>query len=871
MDETRPTSRPAPLAYRPLVPVVAAFAAGVLLREYARLPFAAVWAAAVASLAGFPLARAGRRPGMALLAVYLLVAAGGWLRLDFLAGAPAADALARHLTEEPSLVKVRGIVASEPQRAVLPSVPLAGEATWLAEEATEMRFELNVREVEAEGNWRAASGRLRVTCEGTPEDVRYGSQIVLIGFARRPSPARNPGQLDLATLSRRRGIDAALWVQVPRREADRTREGDESCLKVERQGCGSLWMALACAARTRLRHLSEITLGAGTRAKALLDATLLGDRMDLDEELDEAFKRSGTAHLLAVSGMNVAIVAWAAWTVASFFGLGLRASGAVVLGTTMLYAMMCGLSPSVLRATVMTAALVVSILFRRRLDLLQSTALAALAILVARPYDLFDAGFQLSFAAVAGIVCLSGDIAELLRPKPSVLERAAAAEYLSRFHRLRLWMRPWEVNAVAVSVSASLGVVPLLAYYFNLFSPVALLANLIAVPLYSFATILSIVHVGAAAVSGWLAVVPALLVRGTMAAITAVIEGAARLPMAWAYCATPKLGWIVGYYALALIFVGRRRLRLSGKSAAIAWMAGIVLCLVATGPTPRPKGLEMTALDVEHGLAVVLRYPDGSTVLYDCGTYGRKDIGRWVVAPALWSWGVRRIDLLVVSHADSDHVNGIPPLLERFRIGRVLHGPVLGQASAGAELLRMLDDRGIPHQAAWAGDRFELGRGNLLEVLNPTEWTLLHRRGDQNENSLVLRASHEGRSILLGGDLQRVGAAVLPHLPVDVHADVLVVPHHGCEMKYGDGFARAVRPTYAICSNRAEHLAPSTLTHFQDVGASVLATCWEGAVTVKIRNGEVVAESFRPRSRTPAGGVPAPQDARPGLGGPPLP
>jgi competence protein ComEC len=338
-----------------------------------------------------------------------------------------------------------------------------------------------------------------------------------------------------------------------------------------------------------------------------------------------------------------------------------------------------------------------------------------------------------------------------------------------------------------------------------------------------------------------------------------MIEGAARLPLGWTYCAAPKLGWIVGYYVLALVFAARGRLRLSGRVTGLAWMAGVLAYLLATSSAPRPKGLEMTVLDVEHGLAVLLRYSDGSTVLYDCGTYGRRDVGRWVVAPALWSRGVRRIDLLVVSHADVDHVNGIPPLLERFPIGRVLHSPALGLASAGRELLGLLDRRGIPHQAAWAGDRFELGRGNLLEVLNPPNWTLLHRYGDPNENSLVLRATHGGRRILLGGDLQQVGAAVLPHLPADVRADVLVVPHHGCAMKYGDAFARAIRPAYAICSNRAEHLAPSTVANYRSVGADVLATCWDGSVTVKIRNGEVQVETFRHRE----GGGPGSKEREP--------
>jgi competence protein ComEC len=187
----------------------------------------------------------------------------------------------------------------------------------------------------------------------------------------------------------------------------------------------------------------------------------------------------------------------------------------------------------------------------------------------------------------------------------------------------------------------------------------------------------------------------------------------------------------------------------------------------------------------------------------------------------------------------------------------MLHSPILGQAPAGNELLAMLDGRGIPHQAARAGDRFELGRGHLLEVLSPADWTLLHRQGDQNENCLVLRAAYGGRHIVFGGDLQRAGAAVLTHGSLDFRADVLVVPHHGCEMKHGDAFARAIRPAYAICSNRAAHLAPSTLAHFQDVGASVLATCWDGAVTVKIDQGEMTVESFRPREK---GGVDLSED-----------
>ena len=306
----------------------------------------------------------------------------------------------------------------------------------------------------------------------------------------------------------------------------------------------------------------------------------------------------------------------------------------------------------------------------------------------------------------------------------------------------------------------------------------------------------------------------------------------------------------MAYYALAWVFIVRRRLRLGGAAAAAPWMAGIVLFLATTGSTPRPNGLVMTALNVDHGMAVVLRYPDGSTLLYDCGTYGRWDVGRTVVAARALVLG-RAADRPAGDSARRTPTTstGSRPCFERFPIGRVLHSPILGQAHAGSEAAGHARRPRHFARDRVGGDRFELGRGYLLEVLSPADWTLLHRHGDQNENCLVLRAAYGGRSIFLGGDLQRAGAAVLTHGPLNPYADVLVVPHHGCEMKHGDAFARAVRPAYAICSNRAAHLAPSTFTHFQDVGAAVLATCWEGAVTVKIDQGAMTVELFRHREK----------------------
>jgi len=832
MDESKAGRQVRFLPYRPLVPAVAAFASGIAAREFVAAPAASGWVVASAAAAAFAIAAWRGRRAVALSALYVLLAGAGWVRLDAAAGKLPPHHLAHFVGEEPTLVKVRGVIVGAPAVYTLPPLPLSGDSSWLARQVDRGRLDLAVREIEVRGRWLKACGTVHATVYDPPAELWSGDLLVVTGTMFRPRPATNPGEFDFARLYRRRGIHAAM-------------SASGRSLRLERRGAGRGLMQLACVARARLRRVLQRSLARDERTRLLLCATLLGDRAQLDEDFEESFKRSGTMHLLAISGLHVGIVAWLVWHAAALAGLGRCSSGVVVLATVALYAMVTGLAPSVLRATVMTGALVLSIMGRRRLDLLQATALAGLVVLVARPFDLFHAGFQLSFAAVAAIVCVYGELRELLRPADRLEERVVWHEEFTAARRARWWLRRHATGAVAVSTAAWLGVLPLTAYYFHLFSPITVLGNLVAVPLLAVVVALGFVHLALAMVSPALAAAPGWLAQGATAALTAVVEGAARVPMAWTYCASPALGWVVAYYVLGLVVVARRRLGLSGRHAAMLWMAALAGYLLATLPERRAPALEVCALDVRHGSAAVLRYPDGSTVVCDCGSYGRTDVGRWVAAPALWRWGVRRIDLLVVSHADVDHINGIPALLERFAVGRAIYSPILERSEAGRQLLAMLDARGVPHEAARAGDRFVVGQGNPLDVLAPLRWTLAARPDDQNENSLVLGARHQGRRVLVTGDIQLAASAALLGSGADLRADVLIVPHHGCKMHNTPDFARAVRPAVAICSNRADHLPPATVAAYEQAGARVLATCSDGAVTVTLGRGPLSVATFR--------------------------
>ena len=835
MDATQDHRQPRWLPYRPLVPAALAFAVGIALREYAALPRGTGWGAALVAILAFPLARAIGARHVATAALGILLVAAGWMRLDMAAGPLPASHVARFARAQPVLAKVRGTIAREPQGYTMPGLPLSGDSTWLSKPVTRQRFLLDVAEAHVDDRWVAACGRLRVTVfepeRGQGATLQCGDRVVVTGSLRRPRPPTNPGQFDFAAVLRRRGIHAVMGAA-------------RDMVHVEARGLGPWPLGLAEHARRAMRDVLSDSLRHRKEAAALLAATLLGERDELDDELEESFRRSGTAHLLAISGLHVGILAWVIWRLTGLAGLGRRTSGLIVLVAVVLYALVTGLTPSVSRAAIVTVALVVAMLGRRQLDPLHATALAALVVLVLRPFDLFQAGFQLSFAAVVGILCVCEELKVALRPVPRLEERLLTLDAMTRWQRTRLWLRRKAVPAVAVSLAAWLGVLPLIAHYFNMFSPVTVLANLLAVPCLVAVVVFGFAHIALASIGSWLGLLPGLAASGATWLLTAVVEGAARVPLGWHHVARPSLGWVVAYYALGLVVVGRRRIGLNGRQAAAIWMAGLLVFLVATAFPPRPDGFEVTALDVEHGNATALRYPDGSTVLCDCGCYGRTDVGRDAAAPALWHWGVRRIDLIVVSHGDVDHINGLPSLIDRFPVGRVVYSPVLPRIEAGQQLLHMLDARGIRHGPARAGDRIVVGDGNRIEVLAPVAWTLDGYGRNQNENSLVVMAEHGGRRVLVPGDIQTIAATVLLRRGAALRADVLMVPHHGCSMANAAEFARAVRPRVAVCSNQADRIVPEVVGAYERAGARVLATCWHGAVTVRIRDGAMEVLPF---------------------------
>jgi len=572
----------------PLVPPAVAFAAGIAGASLCgdAVPWV-VWLAAL--VAGGALAVLGRT-GWAACALLIGVAALGALSA---AEAPLAPDHVRRLPL-PTIAHIEGRLAAEPRY-------------WAPD-----RVRLWLDALRADG--APASGRIQVSAYGVPPALTVGQRIAAPLRLHPATGFRNPGTFDYGEYLAREGIRVIATVR-----AESITPLDDPPppwpARVKRQAVAAIGHALPPA------------------SAALLGGLLLGERTGLPPDIDEAFRRAGVYHVLAVSGFNVALLAAAVWALCSLARVGRRLAAIVAIVVVIGFALVVGPQPSVLRAAVMAVLVLAAVLLERDPSVTNSLALAALAILAVRPGDLFDPGFQLSFAATLGIV-----VAPL--PRSVVL------------------------GALGASAAAQLAVLPITLAHFNQLSTVGLVANLGVVPLAGAATVLGLVAVALSLFSEAVAAVAFDAVWPLLLALRGIVALAAAVPGAVVHLPAPPPLAVASYVGGLALLVFRRPL------------AAAILLAVALGagawPLVRPPDarLRVTVLDVGQGDAIVAEMPDGRAILVDAGSGGarRLDAGERVVAPFLWNRGFLRLAGAIVTHDDSDHAGGMPAVGRLLRV-----------------------------------------------------------------------------------------------------------------------------------------------------------------------------------------------------------
>lgn len=601
-------------------------------------------------------------------------------------------------------------------------------------------------------------------------------------------------------------------------------------------------VVLALAHAGELRQRAEVGLGRGMpqREAALARGFVLGEDEGIDATTSEDFRRSGLSHLLAVSGQNVTLLALLAMPLLAALGVPLRDRLVWVLAAIVVYLPLAGAGPSIQRAAVMGGAGVLATLAGRRAARFQALALAFAVTVAIDPAIAGDVGWQLSFAAVLGILLLAAPLRDaLLARTGSGIVRRALAEGL------------------AVTVAATLATAPLIAFYFGTFSTTALLANVLAMPAVASAMWLGMVSAAAAQVPGlpveapnWLnALLLAYIaqvaawcgrpewaqldvdlgpggVAASYAAIATVLFAALRLAR-WHRLAalrnpSPRGGRSSHRYPAETATAGRRR----GTGLAIGALAvalGFWLWpLSPPGADPPPAGLRVEVLDVGQGDAILLQPAGAPAVLVDGGPPGDG------LAGELDDAGVDRLGAVVVTHDQSDHAGGIEELLGRVPADRLVY------ARLGRPLLAVARQAGAVPVRVVAGRVLRSG-ALTLEVLWPPPELLADRvpGGDPNQLALVLLARWRDFSMLLTADAEAESVPIDPG-PVDV----LKVAHHGSADAGLGGLLDRTRPSLAVVSvgagNPYGHPAPATLATLSAHGVPILRTDRDGDVAIEI-------------------------------------
>lgn len=571
---------------------------------------------------------------------------------------------------------------------------------------------------------------------------------------------------------------------------------------------GNGWPRWRLTLRDVRRHaVANIEAALPEPASALAAGILVGKRAALPPEVAADLRATGTTHLVVVSGQNVAI---ALGVLLPLLTLAIPRRQAAVLLLLLLpaYVVIVGGDPPVIRAALMAAGIAVAGMFGRRTPgwlWLLSAATVMVALDAARATD---ASFLLSATATAGVLIVAPALRDALLALlrwPGEGVRAALAE------------------TVATSAGAAVCVLPVQVAIFERFTPWSILANVAVAPLYEASLLATAV---AAALGCWPPVAEVLRVTasGPPDAFLEAVRLLARLPGAEAGGAWPEWAGLIWYVALlaAVILlerVGRQTTPAitpspiwAGLGRTIALTAAVI-AIWAVALAPAPTFDEVVVLDVGQGLAVLVR-SQGATVLVDTGPLDGAVVGALDAAGA-----PRRIDAVVLTHADADHTGGPARLRERYEVGLVL---------GSDETLRA---RQVESEHFDIGDTITAGAWRMTIVGPPPDASKVT---SENDRSLVLLAESGARRVLLTADIEAAGEAWLTASGWPLRADVEVVPHHGSKTSSSTAFTRAVSPAVAVVSvgarNSYGHLAAEVLARYD--GARVLRTDLAGTVVI---------------------------------------
>lgn len=690
------------------------------------------------------------------------------------------------------------------------------------------------------GGFIPATGKILITVGSPSVRVKYGDRLRFISKPHIPQNFGNPGEYDYAGNLARQDIYVIGYIENERWIAV---IGGE-----EKHGLRTSIEEI----RDKIRDFID---GSDAENPAIIKALILGEKGEISKAVREAFAGTGTAHILAISGLHIGIIAFFSYWIIlhalkqserlmlAFDIKKIASAGSIV--PVLLYGAVAGFSVSTQRAVIMVMVFILSVIIDRKQNLYNTLAAAAFVILVISPLSVYDISFQLSFASVLAIIYLvprfqglwanedkqANDIAKLLPPHPA-------------WHPLKNYF----LNPFAVSLAASIGTAPFTAYHFHRVSIIGIIANLIAVPLMGFIAVpLGLISVLVSFFNQSAANLILVIVDMVLKASIWIVNLFSNIPYSSVFTTTPTILEAVLFYILIVSVVEFKKIKILKYALPVVMLIIIGNYSFWYYHLNYSPNLKVTFISVGQGDSALIEFPYGKRMLIDGGGFYNADfdVGERIIAPFLWKNKIDRIDYIVLSHPQRDHMMGLKFIAERFRVKEFRWNGDVSANKDYEEFMKSIDKNNIKKFISDSDTPPLNINGAIVEFLSPPKESRL----DTNNNSLVVKLKYKDVSFLFTGDIEDIGEAILLKAGDKIKSAVLKVPHHGSRTSSQMDFLKAANPEFAVISvghsNPFGFPHPEILKRYEGLKIPVLRTDINGAITVETDGARLKASAYK--------------------------
>ena len=669
-------------------------------------------------------------------------------------------------------------------------------------------------------------------------NLEYGDKIFITGEFQEPQGMRNEGGFNYKEYLKSLNIYGSVKAKN---------------IKVIEQNKGNIFMNFTYKISDEIKENIEEFMG--EKYSGLLLGLLLGDSSKIDENIEENFKITSLTHILAVSGAQVSYIIVAMYSLLKR-KIGIQKTRVVIIASLIFYTALTGFSPSIVRAGIMGIILMISGLVFRKNDIINSIAISLFFMLVYNPFLLENVGLQLSYLGTIGIIGFNKTIILILK---NIQIRNRKWKYKINRKLILLISKIKEI--LAVTMSASLAVVPVMIYHFNLFGTYFLITNLLASIIIGPITLLGTLLVIISFISINIAKILSYILK-FLIDILLFISSFSKLPISKIYIPTPTITFIIIIYlsliiSLFIYKVFHERnpnttiLRVRNLLALVKYKFKqnrnyiikriviinivIFLCIIFI-----PRDLKINFVDVGQGDSTFIITPKNKTILIDGGgsNTGSFDVGENTLLPYILDKGYNKIDLMIISHFDSDHVGGLLTILEEIKVEKVLIAKQEEQSENYKRFFNIVKEKNIPVIVGKRGDKINIEKDLYLDILFPESEQI--EENMINNNSLVFNMHYNNFSMLFTGDIEEIAEKRIIEITNKsrLKADIIKIPHHGSKTSSTRELLEIVLPKIALIGvgkdNLFGHPSSETIDKLDELEIKTYRTDINGEIMINV-------------------------------------